>query len=199
MHSAIPRGLSVIAALFFGVGGVAAQGVHRCNVNGEIRYQQFPCENSGTTVGDDIRRKKQEAAAADQAAQQKTEAAAQAEQKRRARILAAPAGMLSPVEIAERDLWRAQAATKTLNDRMRDGTFDREFKARLDKYCGGHAYARLHVGLTEEQVLNCTDYRIPEVVNVTTTVAGVSKQYVFNRFGKREYLYFQNGRLTAFQ
>ena len=168
-------------------------------MGGELRFQQLPCENTALTVGEDLRRKKEAAAAAAQAAQQKAEAAAQAEQKRRARILAAPTNTLSPMEAAERELWQAEAATRVLNERMRDGTFDREFKANLEKYCDGRIYPKLQVGLTEAQVLNCTEYRRPEAVNVTTTAAGASKQYVFSRFGKREYLYFQNGRLTAFQ
>ena len=193
MTSTARRAVSA-AVLTLLCGTAGAQTVYRCQVGGDLRFQQVPCDGSTPTVGEDLRRKKDAALT-----RQNETGPARTEQERRARILAAPASMLSPVEIAERDLWRAEAATKALNDRVRDGTFDRMFKANMDKHCGGRLYPKLQVGLTEPQVLNCTEYRVPEAVNVTTTSGGESKQLVFNRFGKREYLYFRNGILTGFQ
>lgn len=176
----------MVAALLF-CGSAHAQTVHRCVVGGELQYQQMPCANTGPTVRESPVKKPEPATAT------------AADQKRRDRILAAPASQLSPVELAERDLWRAEAATRDMDRRMRDGTFDREFKAGAGKFCGGRTYPQLQLGLTEAQVLNCTEYLSPETVNTTTTPGGSAKQYVFNRFGKREYLYFRNGILTSFQ
>lgn len=76
----------------------------------------------------------------------------------------------------------------------------REVQERLDRYCNGVAIDLLRVGLTEEQVINCTiyGYQEPPRINVTTNAAGTVKQYIYGSHNPT-YLYFRNGVLTSFQ
>lgn len=74
---------------------------------------------------------------------------------------------------------------------------DEKEAARLKKHCGGN-YMELKVGMSEDQVLNCTEWRSPTTVNISKNAAGIQKQYVFDLFG-RSYLYFRNGILTSIQ
>lgn len=52
------------------------------------------------------------------------------------------------------------------------------------------------IGMTMNQVLNKTSWGEPQSVNRTTTRYGVREQWVY---GNGNYLYFENGKLTAIQ
>lgn len=186
-----------------------SQGVHRCNVNGEVIFQQMPCPGSGATVQQDVKQKEQarlELEAKKEKSRLEMEAkkaeAVERERQRIQRLDSLPDSSLSYLERLQRDLRKSDRDIADMKRRDADGTSEREFQAKLDKHCGGRAIEKLRIGLTEAQVLNCTLYQRPETVNVTTSATGTRKQYVFRLFGegsKPEYLYFRDGLLSAFQ
>lgn len=56
------------------------------------------------------------------------------------------------------------------------------------------------IGMTPEQVKTQTNWGTPQAVNRTITARGESEQWVYRgAFGKSQYLYFTNGKLTAIQ
>ncbi len=52
------------------------------------------------------------------------------------------------------------------------------------------------IGMSPEQVTKETGWRKPNHINRTTTAYGVHEQWLY---GGGNYLYFENGRLTAIQ
>ena len=54
----------------------------------------------------------------------------------------------------------------------------------------------VHIGMTAKQVLEESNWGKPKRVNRTTTARGTSEQWVY---GDGNYLYFENGVLTAIQ
>lgn len=52
------------------------------------------------------------------------------------------------------------------------------------------------IGMSREEVRNETSWGEPRLVNRTTTKYGVNEQWVY---GNGNYLYFENGKLTAIQ
>jgi hypothetical protein len=62
--------------------------------------------------------------------------------------------------------------------------------ARLSKLPG------VRIGMTSSDVLNKSNWGRPESINRTTTSAGSREQWIY---GSRNYLYFNNGILTAIQ
>lgn len=176
--------LSYIGTICFTAHG---QAFHRCSINGEIKYQQTPCLEAGIIVGEEIKIK--QALRAEEEQRKFEEDQKKLEEARALRI---EAKQKEIKEAKEKQIRRERL------DREIQASID-DFKARLDKYCNGKAIETLRIGLTENQVLNCSVYQSPEYVNLTNTVGGTTKQYVFRIYGKAEYLYFRNGVLTSFQ
>lgn len=54
----------------------------------------------------------------------------------------------------------------------------------------------VRIGMTQEQVINETNWGKPQRINRTTTAAGTREQWVY---GDRNYLYFTDGKLTSIQ
>ncbi len=166
------------------------QAFHRCSVNGEIKYQQIPCLEAGIIVGEEIKIK--QALKAEEEQRKFEENQKKLEEAKALRI-----------EAEQKEIKEAK------EKQMRQENFDREtqkifddIKTRFDKHCNGKAIDTLRIGLTESQVLNCSFYQNPDSVNITNTVNGTTKQYVFRLYGKgskANYLYFKNGILTSFQ
>lgn len=152
--------------------GAKAPSVNRCTVDGQQVFQQAPCAGSLPRVGDEIRER---AAAAD---------------RENARMLR------ERTELIENERRRLTSEEETKR-RALDKEKEAKEEALFQQHCGGQ-YLDLKIGMTEEQVRHCTEWRYPKSVNITKTAAGVQKQYVFDRFGP-SYLYFRNGILTAIQ
>lgn len=56
------------------------------------------------------------------------------------------------------------------------------------------------IGMTPDEVRIQTNWGNPSAVNRTITARGESEQWVYRgAFGKSQYLYFTNGKLTAIQ
>lgn len=73
------------------------------------------------------------------------------------------------------------------------------FEQRAAKHCAGRVYERPLVGMTREQMLNCTLFSDPARINRTTTAAGDSEQYVFKSPVANGFVYVTNGLVTAVQ
>lgn len=183
----------------FATEDVFAQGnFNKCMIEGKPVYQQSPCPESGETVRQSLERKRK----SDEANAENLRLSVEEKRLRQERLDTRPASSLSTVEQAERELRESTRKVKELEQKIADGTFDREFQAELNKYCGGKAYELLTIGMSEDQMLHCSIYRRPKAINVTTTPQGSLKQYVFNLYGtsnKSTYVYFRNGKLNAIQ
>ena len=75
----------------------------------------------------------------------------------------------------------------------------KEHDALVVKHCAGMAIESPSIGMSEADLQCIAKYRSPEKVNVTTTEAGESKQYIYKDHSRTTYLYFRSGKLTSIQ
>lgn len=74
-----------------------------------------------------------------------------------------------------------------------------ERKAEIQQQAKRDAFARrpgVKIGMTPDEVVEKSNWGRPQKKNRTTTTHGISEQWVY---GNGNYLYFENGRLTAIQ
>ena len=91
------------------------------------------------------------------------------------------------------------AAEKIASDIRLKRTAEVERKAEIQQQAKRDAFARrpgAKIGMTPEDVIERSNWGRPQKKNRTTTARGVSEQWVY---GNGNYLYFENGRLTAIQ
>ena len=172
--------------------------VNRCTVNGQIVFQQATCPGSAETVKQGLERRQHEA----ELAAERKRRDAEATRLQQERLDARPLSSLSTSERLEREQRENQKRLTDLQEKQNDGRSAAGFQVELEKYCNGNAFERLVIGMSEDQMLHCSVYRKPVDVNTTTSTSGISKQYVFQPYGKSgptHYVYFRNGRLTSFQ
>lgn len=75
----------------------------------------------------------------------------------------------------------------------------RDFDAAIAKHCAGKKLDTPQIGMSEADLKCIKQFREPEKVNVTTTAAGESKQYVFRERHRTTYIYFRGGVLSTIQ
>lgn len=188
----------LLISLFATEAAVAQGNFNKCMIEGKPVYQQSLCPESGETVKQSLERKRK----SDETNAENLRLGVEEQRLRQERLDTRPASSLSTVERAERELRESTRKVKELEQKIADGTFDREFQAELNRYCNGKVYELLIIGMSEDQMLHCSIYRRPKAINVTTTPQGSLKQYVFNLHGtssKSTYVYFRNGKLNAIQ
>lgn len=74
-----------------------------------------------------------------------------------------------------------------------------DYEDILDKRCAGKKFSGPVVGMTEADMQCMPSFRFPEKVNVTKTVEGSSKQYIFRTSYSATYIYVRDGVITTIQ
>ena len=101
--------------------------------------------------------------------------------------------------VSAKQAYERFAAEKIASDIIEKRYAEAERKAEIQKQAKRDAFARrpgVKIGMTPEEVVEKTNWGRPQKKNRTTTTRGTSEQWVY---GNGNYLYFENGRLTAIQ
>ena len=89
----------------------------------------------------------------------------------------------------EKEKLRAIESRKRLDAKVQEWEIERQEKLEQERLLASKPDAK--IGMTQQQVLNDTNWGKPKYVNTTINAYGRSEQWVY---GTYQYLYFKNGR-----